>query len=122
MWTIWGIAVDFTHLNYYLLVYSGTVALGLLMLALMVLSFLAVMSVVAVAYGLAGAARRITRAAVTARPVVSPVPALLRHSSRPVVVLAPRTPAPHEAGANGAGHKAALNQAALNKAAPSKAA
>ncbi|NVM96293.1 hypothetical protein [Arthrobacter wenxiniae] len=110
--------MDFTHLNYYLLVYSGTVALGLLMLALMVLSFLAVMSVVAVAYGLAGAARRITRAAVTARPVVSPVPALLRHSSRPVVVLAPRTPpAPHEAGANGAGH-----QAALNKAAPSKAA
>jgi hypothetical protein len=86
--------VDFAHINSYLLVYSGTVALGLLMLAIMLVSFLAVTSVLAVLYGLVGAARRLADAAVKSvksRPVVSPGPAVLRHSSRAVVVHAPRT-------------------------------
>ncbi|MCQ9165251.1 MULTISPECIES: hypothetical protein [unclassified Arthrobacter] len=82
--------MDFNHLNYYLLVYIGTLMLGLLMFAIMTVAFVSVTSVVAVIYSLVGAARRITEAAVKARPVVSGVPAVLRHSSRTIVVQAPR--------------------------------
>ncbi|PYI64969.1 hypothetical protein CVV68_20235 [Arthrobacter livingstonensis] len=80
------------HINSYLLVYTGTVMLGVLMLGIIVLSFLAVTSVLAVVYGLVHAARRLTAAAVRSRPVVVPGPATLRHSSRTVVVLMPRSP------------------------------
>ena len=87
------------HIDSDLLVYVGTVVLGVLMLGVSVLSFLAVASVLAVLYGLVHAVRRLAAGAVRlaaaaarSRPVVVPGPVVLRHSSRPVVVLAPRKP------------------------------
>lgn len=106
--------MDIMHINSYLLVYTGTLMLGFLMLGIILLSFLAVTSALAVVYGLVHAVRRLTAAAVRSRPVVIRGPAVLRHSSRTVVVLAPRRPTGSvEAGSVDSGaHQALMDKAA----------
>jgi|GEM_PF-6933302 len=82
--------MDYFLNNSYLLVYTGTLLLGAVMFAIVMVCFVAVTSVLAVAYGLVNGARGIFDVAVKSRPVVVPEPTVMRHSSRTVVVLPAR--------------------------------
>ncbi len=84
--------------NSYFLVFAGTILVGLLMAAVIVIPFVAVMSVVGVLYGVVHALRRLTEWAFRSRPMVSPEPIVLRHSSRAVLLARQKTTRPATAG------------------------
>ena len=90
--------MDSTLFNYYFLAFAGTIFIGLLMAVFTLIPFVAVMSVVGVLYGVMDALRRLTNWALRSRPMVSPSPVVLRHSSRPVVLARQRTTTRGESG------------------------